>query len=62
LCESCGKQRPLLWDHDHDTGQFRGWLCQTCNSGIGMLGDDLAGVARAYSYLRRRVDKQMYPR
>jgi hypothetical protein len=42
-------------DHDHVTGKFRGWLCGACNRGIGMLGDNLAGVMRAAAYLQRKV-------
>src|ERR1019366_1577133 len=25
-CELCGLERKLCFDHDHTTGQFRGWL------------------------------------
>lgn len=55
-CECCGKvfsKTPRL-DHDHATGAFRGWLCDTCNRGIGMFGDTLAGVMRAVNYLAGR--------
>lgn len=38
-------------DHDHVTGYFRGWLCNRCNVGIGLLGDDIAGVQKALDYL-----------
>jgi hypothetical protein len=57
LCECCGKQnvakRTLALDHDHITGQFRGWLCNLCNTAIGKLGDTLEGVERAVAYLKR---------
>lgn len=43
----------LHLDHCHVTGKFRGWLCSTCNTGIGKLGDDVAGLLRAVEYLRR---------
>ncbi len=39
--------------HCHVTGVFRGWLCNKCNAGFGMLGDNLAGVERRLEYLRR---------
>lgn len=42
---------PLVVDHDHATGLVRGLLCHNCNSGIGMLGDDLATVRSAAWYL-----------
>lgn len=57
-CECCGIARSALvrelhLDHDHATGAFRGWLCSRCNVGIGMLGDDIAGLKRAIAYLER---------
>lgn len=53
-CEKCRKpftKTPRL-DHDHVTGAFRGWLCDTCNRGLGMLGDTLEGLLEAVAYLR----------
>jgi hypothetical protein len=52
-CECCGRResRALNVDHDHTTGQFRGWLCFACNTGIGKLGDNYDGVLRALRYL-----------
>lgn len=55
-CECCGGEpgsTALHLDHDHISGEFRGWLCKKCNSGIGMLGDNEAGVINAINYLRR---------
>ena len=53
-CECCGKTNTRLFiDHNHTTGIFRGWLCHKCNSGIGLLGDQLEGVEKAIKYLRR---------
>jgi len=40
-------------DYDHKTGAFRGWLCNPCNRGIGLLRDTAAGVENALHYLRR---------
>ncbi len=62
-CECCG--RPEVYnrysfhrDHDHGTGRFRGWLCSQCNTGIGMLGDNVLGVQRAAEYLQ--VDREQW--
>lgn len=45
--------RDLRIDHDHRTGAVRGLLCVKCNTGLGMLGDDLAGLTKALEYLKR---------
>jgi len=36
-CDCCGRPIPGTprADHDHATGQFRGWLCNPCNTGLG---------------------------
>jgi hypothetical protein len=41
----------MVYDHDHKTLKHRGWLCQQCNQGIGLLGDNLAGLKNAVRYL-----------
>lgn len=55
LCECCGGptngQGTLHLDHNHQTGQFRGWLCSNCNTGIGKLGDSIEGLEKAIRYL-----------
>jgi hypothetical protein len=58
LCDCCGNPPitvALAEDHDKQTGRFRGWLCLRCNTGIGLLGDNLDGVGRAKTYLSSRV-------
>ncbi len=54
-CECCGRLpgATMHLDHDHRTGEFRGWLCGQCNLGLGALGDDAAGLEKALAYLRR---------
>jgi hypothetical protein len=61
VCECCGGVATgkrnihgiaqLHLDHDHETGDFRGWLCTKCNTGIGLLGDSVKGLERAVNYL-----------
>ena len=55
LCECCGKPVTRNWqlDHCHDTGDFRGWLCKQCNTGLGNLGDNLQSLQLAVEYLQR---------
>ncbi len=53
-CEICGNTPEVLAiDHCHSSGDFRGVLCRTCNTGIGLLGDNAAGVRAALAYLER---------
>ena len=56
-CHCCGKGGRLVCDHDHITNEYRGWLCEACNTGIGKLGDDIEGLKRALAYLER-VEKR----
>jgi hypothetical protein len=51
ICQLCSKTAKLVLDHDHETGKFRGWLCNSCNVGLGNLGDNMAGLIRAMTYL-----------
>ena len=51
-CECCGDSTSTLhWDHDHETGGHRGWICSNCNTGIGKLGDNVEGVLQGLTYL-----------
>jgi len=55
-CHCCGvitEPEKLYLDHDHDTFDFRGWLCRRCNGGIGQLGDNIKGLEKAIAYLRK---------
>jgi len=54
-CECCKKPVYRNWqlDHCHKTGEFRGWLCKQCNTGLGNLGDDLQSLLLAVEYLKR---------
>ena len=51
-CQLCGKKTKVVWDHDHNTEKFRGWLCHQCNQGIGFLGDNISGLENAIRYLK----------
>lgn len=54
LCAIC-KQPPVAIyfhvDHDHSTNQIRGLLCRDCNTGIGLLKDDVDRLRQAIEYL-----------
>lgn len=52
-CQCCKLDAQyLVLDHDHETGNFRGWLCRNCNQGIGKLGDNIQGLQKAMAYLQ----------
>ena len=59
-CAICGSENPgrhdaknFAIDHDHETDEIRGLLCQGCNTGIGLLGDDIERLEAAAAYLRK---------
>jgi len=56
-CDNCHKNKKLQIDHIHGTTKIRGWVCVTCNSGIGALGDTLEGVLQAAVYLEKDKGK-----
>ena len=52
VCPICQREREdIVLDHDHSTGEFRGWLCNDCNSGLGKFGDCPEFLWRAIEYL-----------
>lgn len=58
-CEVCGRSDlSLIFDHDHMTGKVRGRLCNSCNLGLGQLGDSIERIEAVYSYLGRTTWKR----
>ncbi len=60
ICECCGTRATkdvLAIDHCHTDKTFRGWLCRSCNIGIGALGDNIEGLERAIAYLRNKDEQ-----
>jgi hypothetical protein len=51
---STGGVRKSVWrlDHDHVTGEFRGFLCDNCNMGVGKLKDDPEIILKALWYTK----------
>jgi hypothetical protein len=61
-CAICGvdnngkyrnKSRALAVDHCHTTGKIRGLLCSDCNTGIGLLKDNVNFLQYAIKYLNK---------
>lgn len=52
-CDLCGQIRKLVFDHDHETLLFRGWLCDPCNRSLGILGDTPSTILKALNYVNR---------
>lgn len=44
----------LCIDHDHETQNVRGLLCNACNTAIGFLEEDEERFANAVHYLRSK--------
>lgn len=55
VCAICGSpsRRRLCVDHNHNTGEIRGLLCDNCNRAIGLLKEDISILEKACSYLAR---------
>ncbi len=57
-CPVCQKtfirqfKNDVVLEHDHKTGEIRGWLCRMCNNGMGMMEDDVGILKRAIKWLR----------
>tara|TARA_E500000318_G_C3409644_1_gene153054 strand:+ start:65 stop:544 length:480 start_codon:yes stop_codon:yes gene_type:complete len=64
ICECCnGSVNEIVYnsrivlDHCHDTGTFRGWICQACNVGIGKMGDHIDGLIKGIIYLSKEKEE-----
>ena len=63
VCDCCGESplkpyksqhKKLCLDHNHKTGEFRGWICDSCNVALSRAGDTTEGVKKLLLYLEAR--------
>jgi uncharacterized protein YuzB (UPF0349 family) len=52
-CAACGQASRLVVDHDHVTGDARGFICPACNTALGHVRDDPAHLMALIHYLDR---------
>lgn len=57
LCVKNLDNKTMRVDHCHITGKFRGILCNTCNTGLGYLGDTFESLSKAVNYLHSSQKK-----
>lgn len=51
ICRQPFAGRTPHLDHDHSTGLARGLLCDNCNRGLGMFGENPENMLRAVAYI-----------
>ena len=49
-----GLTSKIVLDHDHDTGEVRGWICDSCNTGLGRFKDSVDLLKKAIDYLETK--------
>lgn len=56
-CPICAKKTiagvtsKVVLDHNHRNGEVRGWVCDSCNTGIGRFKDDINLIKRAIKFI-----------
>jgi len=59
-CPICAKRTiagitsKVVLEHDHRSGKIRGWVCDSCNTGIGRFKDDKELLKRAIKFIKSR--------
>ena len=60
ICDKTPEEngRALPVDHNHETGDIRGLLCDCCNRGIGLLKDNPETLRKAAKYLEKYISDE----
>lgn len=48
-------KNPWVADHSHETGKFRGYICHSCNRGLGIFHDSEKTLLNAINYLKQHA-------
>jgi hypothetical protein len=48
-----GLTAKVVLNHDHKTGKPTGWICDSCNTGLGRFKDDISILEEAIRYLKK---------
>lgn len=60
-CPVCQRERrpwyhnQVCLDHNHKTGEIRGYLCGDCNASIGRIGEDTRILKKAILWLQGKI-------
>lgn len=52
-CQICNSEEELKLDHCHNSNKPRGFLCHSCNAGIGMFKDDIEIIQNTIQYIQK---------
>lgn len=57
-CPICEKESivgitKIVLDHNHTTGKVRGWVCESCNTGIGRFDDNPEILRKGIEWLEK---------
>ena len=53
-CAICNMNKSLVVDHNHNTGKFRGLLCNNCITALGLLFDNIDYLKSSIKYLENK--------
>ena len=51
-----GLTSKIVLDHNHKDGKVNGWICDSCNTGLGRFRDDIQLLETAIKYLKESQD------
>lgn len=51
-CQICRTDKiKIVFDHNHKTGKFRGWICNNCNTAIGLTKENVKILKQIIKYI-----------